>query len=82
MFDLDPNSLTLIFDKMGYQYISVSVYIESSSEAVVSRLTDCPKIVLKDSKKSYKRFVCSLLLPPAKFANSLDQDDRPAFRRA
>ena len=53
---------------MGFQYISVSVYIESSSEAVVSRLTDCPKIVLNDSKKSNKRFVCSLLLPPAKFA--------------
>ena len=38
------------------------------------RLIDCPKIVLKDSKKSNIRFVCSLILPPAKFANSLDPD--------
>ena len=67
---------------MGVQYISVSVYIGSSSEAVVSRLIDCPQIVLKDSKKSNKRFVCSLLLPPTKFANSLDPADRPTFRRA
>ena len=51
-------------------------------EAFVSRLTDYPKIVFKDSKKSNKRFVCSLLLPPAKFANSFDPDDRPTFRRA